>query len=115
MRYEEIKYIPRETAIKYLAEDDDTTKIYALLSIALHDDDWKWAQSINLKMIQDADVDSDVKDIAILCLGHIVRIHRILDLDVVMPMLDKLSNNPTHTGRVQDVLDDINIFFDKKK
>lgn len=115
MEYEKIQYIPRETAKEYLQNGDDVTKTYALLSIALHDDDWKWAQSVILKTIRDVDVHSDVKDIAILCLGHIVRLHRILDLDEVMPLLKELSKNPIYVGRVEDALDDIKMFYGKKE
>jgi len=47
---------------------------------------------------------------AALCLGHLARIHGALDLDVALPLLYELAQEPALLGRINDPWDDIETF-----
>ena len=53
---------------------------------------------------------STVRGVAGLCFGHLARIHRQLDRDVVLPVLRKLADDPETRGQATDALSDIEIF-----
>ena len=53
----------------------------------------------------------DVSGLAIICLGHLARIHRRLDLDRVSPLLKELRRDKEIGDRVGCALDDIQIFM----
>ena len=53
-----------------------------------------------------------VTGLAVTSLGHIARIHRQLDLDKVLPVLEKLRSDPEIGGRVEDALDDIRKYLE---
>jgi hypothetical protein len=57
--------------------------IEALLIAAYYDPDWRWVQGVCLRFLDDTDV--WVKTNAATCLGHIARIHKNLDLELVLP------------------------------
>ncbi len=45
------------------------------------------------------------------CLGHIARVHKQLDLDLVLSELASLKNDPYMGSTVQDALEDIRFFL----
>jgi hypothetical protein len=54
--------------------------------------------------------DIQIKAVAILCLGHIARIHRTIDWPLVKPLLISLLDDDKLSGSASDTLDDIAIF-----
>jgi hypothetical protein len=58
------------------------------------------------------DGDAGIRATAALCIGHVARIHRVLDLDRVLPALQRLQSDPEVGWRVADVIDDIESFLD---
>jgi len=54
---------------------------------------------------------SDVVGFAITSFGHIARIHGNLNLGTVLPLLERLHDNPELAGRVEDAWDDIARFL----
>lgn len=80
-----------------------------LVSLSLYEKDWQWAQNICLHFL-DSD-DPNISGLAAISLGHIARIHRKLDKDRVKSALENKMNNPLIAGRVQDALDDIEIYL----
>lgn len=83
----------------------------ALLSLAFHDPDWRWVQEQCLHYAKHRSV--AVRGQAALCLGHLARIHRALDLKVAMPVLRELASKPETRGQAADALSDIEIFIPK--
>lgn len=81
----------------------------ALIALAFHEPDWRWAQD---RCLEALDHESPVvRGLAALCLGHVARIHRRLDLDRVRPRLEALAPDPDAGGRAQDALADIARFL----
>ena len=84
----------------------------ALIRLAFHDPDLRWVQGICIVLAEHSTV--EVQSTSILCLGRLARIHRALDLEKVAPLLIDLRKNPLLSGRVDDAMDDIEIFLGVK-
>lgn len=99
----------RQESVYFFSSGTPEEMCNALLSTALYDEDWQWAQDRCLDFLDHPNV--QVKEIAIVCLGHIARIHQKLDLELVLPALKKQRDDPEFAGRVEDTLDDIQVFL----
>jgi hypothetical protein len=112
MQYEEIDSISRSDAMVALGSANPRDICKALVRLAFHDPDLRWVQSLCIELAEHSTV--EVQSTAILCLGHLARIHRALDLEKVVPLLIDLRKNPLLSGRVDDAMDDIEIFLGVK-
>ena len=54
--------------------------------------------------------DAQLSGLAARCLGHLARIHRKLDKEKIVHALTLRQNTPEISGRIQDALDDIEMF-----
>ena len=108
-RYEPIPEMTRDEALGLLKAPDVLSRSKALLSLALYDPDWRWVQNLSLALIDDPD--ANLKGTAALALAHLARIHRTLDLDAVLPALERLKNDEVIGARVEDALSDIEIYI----
>ena len=77
MKYEDLPELGRTVILARLAAGSNSETAQAILSAALFDDDWKWAQDICIK--HSTHENANVRGSAILGLGHIARIHRKLE------------------------------------
>lgn len=111
MKYEQPAPMSRDDAERALQSADADELGAALLASALHDPDWRWVQEQCLRSLQHPS--EDVRGLALTCLGHLARIHGHLDMDRVLPVLAALRTHPALAGRVDDVLDDIDMFIDR--
>lgn len=59
-----------------------TRILETLLGAAYYDSDWRWVQGVCLRFLDHANL--GVRSNAAICIGHIARIHRNLDLVVVV-------------------------------
>jgi len=112
MQYEEIDPISRSDAMVALGSAKPRDICKALVRLAFHDPDLRWVQSLCIELTEHSTV--EVQSTAILCLGHLARIHWALDLEKVVPLLIDLRKNPLLSGRVDDAMDDIEIFLGVK-
>ncbi|MDE2510198.1 MAG: hypothetical protein KGL74_03660 [Elusimicrobia bacterium] len=103
--YEEMPPISRAEAAKAFKSDKTDDIVRALIRLALNDSDWRWVQGHCLSFLKHKD--RWVRGAAAISLGHLARIHGQLDLDVVIPELERLSTDPKMDGKAQDALDDI--------
>jgi hypothetical protein len=105
MQYREITPIDRcEAEIIFDGDDLDNVRL-TLVRVAYHEPDYVWAQDCCLRFCSHED--SQVRSVAALCLGHIARIHRKLELNKVMPVLRRLLKDELTSCRAEDALDDI--------
>jgi len=109
LRYVEPEPIDREVAEVVLQGSDSAKICHTLVSVALHDPDWRWVQEHCLRLL--AAADPELRRIAATCLGHLARIHGELDLDRVEPRLHELRNDPEVGGYAENALDDIQQFM----
>jgi hypothetical protein len=109
MEYREV--VERDRAeIELLLRSIDTTNVSdALLSATYYDPDWRWAQNLCLDFLNHDDC--ALRGLAATCLGHIARIHRQLDVDVVLSRLAALKTDPFIGASVKDALDDIRFYL----
>lgn len=109
MKYREVVQRDRAEIERLLRSTDKTDILDALLSAAYCDSDWRWVQNQCLTFLSHQD--RNVRCLAATCLGHVARIHRKLDLDVVLARLAQLKVDPSIGSSVQDALDDIRFFL----
>ena len=109
MKYHEVAKRDRAEIELLLSKGDITDVQDALLSAAYYDLDWKWVQEQCLTFL--AHRDCSTRRLSAICLGHIARIHKQLDLEVVLARLAELKNDPEIGGSVQDALDDIRFYL----
>lgn len=110
MRYQKLPPIGREEAELILNGNQEECIRNALVRIALHEQDWRWVQGHCLRLLNSPN--KETQAIAITCLGHIARIHRVIDLNIVVPLLKSLVRDSYFGGRASDALDDIAIYVD---
>ena len=102
--------ISKEEASKIFSTGTNDEICDALLSVVLYDEDWRWTQTQCLHFLNHKN--SDVSGLAASCLGHIARIHHKLDKQIVIKALKSRLSDQSIAGRVQDALDDIEIFLE---
>ncbi|SRR5713226_6625776 len=110
MILDEVKPITRTEAEANLTSGMPDKICDALIRITYHDPDWRWVQDMCLELTSHSD--PQVSGLAVACLGHLARIHGVLDLEKVRPTLRKLRDDPKISGRVADALDDIKTYLE---
>lgn len=108
-KYQTPQYINKKLAEEAFETNDMKTICEALVAVALHEQDWKWAQDKCLGFLESES--SDIRGLAATCLGHIARIHRELDKEKVLSALQTHLSDEYISGQVSDALDDIEMFL----
>lgn len=108
MRYEEPTPIMRAEAEAAFSCDNPATVCNALVRVTFHDPDWRWVQEKCLLFARHSS--PEIRGLAVTCFGHIARIHRVLDMEKVLPVLESLLKDPEIGGRAEDALDDIDTY-----
>lgn len=103
------KKITKVEASKVFSTGTSNEICDALVSVTFYEEDWKWSQTQCLHFLNHKNC--DISGLAATCLGHIARIHHKLDKKIVIAALKTRLNDPNISGRVQDALDDIDIFL----
>ncbi len=99
----------REEISQFFSSNKKNEICDALISMAFYDKDWKWSQDQCLHFLSHPD--ADVKGVAVSCLGHIARIHRQLDREVVEKALKEHLHDKIISDRVNDALEDIETYL----
>jgi len=107
MRYHEIGSKSRAELEALIDSGNEAAIIDALLSAAYPD--WKWVQGICLRFLGHAD--PGVRSNALICIGHIARIHKKLDLELVLPELLALKQDAQMGPYADEALADIHFFL----
>lgn len=109
MNYQAPQPYNKRALEKAFASRDVKSICEALVSVALNDPDWRWAQSKCLEFLRNES--PDVRGLAATCLGHIARIHRQLDKEKVLIALREHLDDNIISGQIADALDDIDMFL----
>ena len=108
LTYEEIGPIPRPQLERDLASGDPDTVCRAVVSAALFEEDWSWVEGWCMRLARDPR--PQVRGCAATSLGHLARIHGVLHLEDVLPLLEELVADAAVGGRAEDALADIRRF-----
>ena len=108
LEYEEILPVSFSDANRDLASNDINLIARTLIAIGMHDDDWRWVQYHGLSFLSHRS--ELVVSAAILSLAHTARVNRSIDGAVVIPALQAVAADPRFAGKVQDALDDIELY-----
>lgn len=111
MKYEQIEPIDRNQAETLLAGNGREAICRTLVSVATFESDRHWAQNQCLKFARHDD--PFVRGVAATCLGHLARIHGVIDEDEVVPVVVELlrDKDPGTRGKAQDALSDFSTFL----
>jgi hypothetical protein len=90
-------------------------KLDALLTTVLGSGDFEASDKLIFKFINGDE--ADLRRNAVLCIGHLVRIHKKINLEKYIPVLDGIlsSQDEFSVNNAEDSLNDIWIFCDKGK
>ena len=92
---------------RLLSSDDSGIVTTALLDMTFNISDIDSIQSICIEMSNSPN--NDIANLAVICLGHIARLHGAIDKTTIDFLKSKL-NDKRIGGSAQDALDDIEIF-----
>ena len=95
-----------------LRSEDMTVATDALLYLCFNIDDPEWIQVKFIDVIEKHRND-DVRGLAMTCIGHIARMHKVIDKSLVIPVLFEKLKHSTLSGRAQDAIDDIDVFINR--
>lgn len=109
MRFEQVIQIGRDEAEDAFASGDAWRICDALVRIAYHDPDWRWVEMKCLEFTSHPDM--SIRMVAVICFSHIARIHGVLHVEKVLPVLRELERDPELSGTVEDTLEDLRIFL----
>lgn len=108
MKYHNITPVNKQLAQEIFESKNISEICDALVSVTFHEHDFYWAQEKCLCFLQSPD--AEISGLAATCLGHLARIHAKLDKEKVVHALTLRQNDPEISGRIQDALDDIEMF-----
>ncbi len=105
LRYIEIQPSSRKELEETFAGDDENAICNAMYSAAQHEPDWRWAQAELVKFLRHESL--LIRSAAINALGELVFFRGLIDLEVVLPEIHKLQNDPALAPFVMDYLESI--------
>lgn len=109
MQYKAVMERSRSEIETLLRTGDGSEIADALLSAAYYDSDWKWVQDQCLVFSHHED--HNVRWVSATCFGHLARIHRQLDLELVLQRLVEMKSDLLVAAAAEDALEDIKFFL----
>ncbi|MES2790450.1 MAG: hypothetical protein V4719_12640 [Planctomycetota bacterium] len=107
-KYVELEPVSHAEADNRLSSSDQYLIARTLIVIGLYDEDWRWVQQHALRFLShDSEI---VISAAILSLAHTARVNRSIDKNVIVPALQAVAADPRFIGKVQDAIDDIEMY-----
>ena len=104
-KYVEIRPSSRAEMEAAFASSDPNTICNALYSAAQHEADWRWSQTQCLRMLNHETL--LVRSAALIALGEIALYRGHLDLEIVLPEIQRFTNDSALAPFVEDALDNI--------
>ena len=90
--YEPVQPATRNELISQLESGDPDAVANALYSASKYEQDWKWVQDQCLRFLDSPEV--SVRWAAVTCLGDLAFLRRPLDIQAVLPALEKATKDP---------------------
>jgi len=97
----------RKWAINELKSNEPKRIIDALISLAFNDDDLEFVENLCIEFSHNDN--NNIRSIAILCFGHLARIHGHLNTDKVLPIVKGalIDKSEIVRGQAENAKDDI--------
>lgn len=115
---EALSYVPvrrrtRQEILASLSAAEPQEIRDALISAAYWDEDWRWAEQ---QLVKFAEHNDELVLWAVIAgFGFIAAFHGEIDLDVVLPILERLKDRPALAGDVEETLAEIDHFVIRRK
>ncbi|NDV66766.1 hypothetical protein [Bacteroides sp. 224] len=101
-----------EEAIEILHSENLESATSILLYLCFNFDDWRLVQKECISLIRDKKLHKDIRQLAVICLGHLARIHSTIDKEEVIPILELYMKQDSQiAGTIADALEDIKLFI----
>lgn len=99
-----------QESINLINSNNPKKIVRGLLSLALNADDGEFVQDLMVRYSQHKN--ENVRGITILCFGHIARIHRAVNKELILPLIHEALKDESEfvRGHAHSALDDINMF-----
>jgi hypothetical protein len=104
-KYAEIRPCSRKKLEEIFAGDDEDSICNAMYSAAQHEPDWRWTQAELIKFLGHESL--LIRSTAVNALGELVLFRGHIDLEVVLPEIHKLDNDPALAPFVKAYLEDL--------
>ena len=104
-KYVEIEPRSREELEAAFACEDENTVCEAMYSAAQHEPDWRWTQSKLLEFLNHKSL--LLRSVALMALGELALFRGQVDIEVVLPRVHKLAEEPALAPFVEDCIEDI--------
>jgi hypothetical protein len=104
-QYVRIKPRSREDLEAALASDDENTLCDAMYSAAQHEPDWRWAQGKLVEFLGHKSL--LVRSTAINALGELLLFRGHIDVELVLPEIQKASKEAALAPFVKEYLEDL--------
>ena len=100
-----------ENSIREILLYDEDTDFCCklLLKITFDCDNWKWIQDVCIDIIN-SNREKNICGLAVTCIGHLARIHGEIEKDKIFDLLNQQKDNSYINDRIEDAIDDINMF-----
>jgi len=110
-QYREIGPWKHEDVEEAVRTDDTEALRLAVIGVSMHDDDWRYAQDLCVRLSSHAHF--NVRGNAVLGFGHIARVHRQLDRTLVQPIIQAAlrDENDYIRGQADCAKDDTALFL----
>ena len=105
LKYVEIEPRPRQELEKMFASEDENAICDAMYSAAQHEPDWRWTQGELLKLLSHRSL--LVRSGALIALGEVATFRGNIDVEIVLPAIYKLADDPALGPFVEDCVEDI--------
>ena len=105
LKYVEIEPRSRAELEEAFASHDEIAVWDAMYSAAQHEPDWRWTQGRLLQLL--AHKSTTVRTAALIALGELALFQGQVDLEIVLPEVNKLANDPDLAPWVEDCIADI--------
>lgn len=95
-----------------LCDEDIEFCCKLLLKITFNCNNWKWIQDICIELIN-SNREKNLCGLTVTCIGHLARIHGKIEKKRIFELFNQQKDNPYISDRIEDAIDDINMFVYK--
>lgn len=110
MQYREPVKMPKAAIDHMLESSIPEAAAAACLSIGYFEDDWEWVLARLSGVALDLNHPVALRNLAVTCVGHLVRRNHGVDIARVEQLLLRLAADKAVAGAASDALDDLHMF-----